>query len=62
GEVAFMGRSRPVGHDARDLYAGEGPDGVRRYIGTAQKPDLVQERFARVIEARQPAKAADIER
>jgi len=51
-----------VGHDARDLYAGEGPDGVRRYIGTAQKPDLVQERFARVIEARQPAKAADIER
>jgi len=63
GEVAFMGRSRPVGHDARDLYAGEGPDGVRRYIGTAQKPDLVQERFARVIEARQMARAAaDIER
>ena len=63
GEAAFMGRSRPVGHDARDLYAGEGPEAVRRYIETAQKPDLVQERFARVIEARQMARAAaDIER
>ena len=62
GAVAFMGGSRPVGHDARDLYANRdpdaGPDAVRRYIATAQKPDLVQERFVRAVEAQRSGSRA----
>jgi len=52
GEVSFMGRSRPSGHDARALYVSDGADAVRRYIATAQKPEDVQRRFENVIELR----------
>jgi hypothetical protein len=52
GEVAFMGRSRSPGFDARDLYAAEGPAAVEAYINNARKSDEVEHAFRRVIERR----------
>lgn len=50
--VAFMGRSRPVGADARDIFTSEGPEAVRRWMDAAAAPEAVRERFEKLIEKR----------
>lgn len=64
GEVAFLGKSAPVDHDARDLFAAGGAAAVRGYIERAGKPDEVERRFERVIQDRREAirKDAEVER
>jgi len=61
-DVAFPGKSRRVGDDARDILAAGGPEAVRRFIEKAQKPDEVQARFDACIASRRAAPAQEVQR
>lgn len=51
-EIAFPGKSFPVGTDARDLWRDGGAAAVQRYIERAAKPEEVERRFLSAIQAR----------
>lgn len=57
-EIAFPGKSFPVGTDARDLWREGGAAAVQRYIERAAKPEEVERRFLATVQSR----GVDVER